>query len=118
MDEWNIGDICFIIANKAKGYVYPYKILSISEKGYYHIQSEITGMRHNVSPSRMFHSKEEALQSLGFPAHAEQKIVDKNSFDTESDDRQSPVEAVEGIGALLCDRENDYSRNIDPDGGT
>lgn len=72
MDEWNLGDICYIIANKTKGYVYPYKILSILEKGYFHIQSGITGMRHNVSPSRMFHSKEEALQSLELSAHIEQ----------------------------------------------
>ena len=59
-----IGDVCYLVMNKAKGYVYPFTIQSITEKGYYHVVSESNGLHHNVSASRLYRSKEAALDSL------------------------------------------------------
>lgn len=62
--DWKIGDICYVVMNKAKGYVYPFRIKSITDKGYYFVESETNRSRHNLSPQRMFRTKEDALNSL------------------------------------------------------
>ena len=33
-NNWKIGDICYVVMNKTKGYVYPFRIKSITDKGY------------------------------------------------------------------------------------
>ena len=63
-NNWKIGDICYVVMNKTKGYVYPFRIKSITEKGYFFVISETNNSRHNVSPQRMYRTKEDALNSL------------------------------------------------------
>ena len=59
--EWNIGDICVMVASGPKRYTQEFKVQSFDGK-YYTVRRGDD--LYHVSPSRMFQTKEEALASL------------------------------------------------------
>ena len=59
---WSKGDICVMITNKAKKSTSEY-IVENYDGVYFGVRSH-TGLYHRVSPWRMFHTREEAIEAL------------------------------------------------------
>ena len=59
---WNKGDTCVMITNKAKKSTSEY-IVENYDGVYFGVRSH-TGLYHRVSPWRMFHTREEAIEAL------------------------------------------------------
>lgn len=76
-DGWHVGDICFLITNKAKRYALPHTVESFD--GIYFGVRGKTGLFHHASPWRMFHTREEAIASLENP---EPSIVQRKTKQT------------------------------------
>ena len=90
--DWKIGDICYVVMNKTKGYVYPFRIKSITEKGYFFVESETNSSRHNLSPQRMFRTKEDALNSL----KSDRVIATNENTNTEPTETEISEEQQDG----------------------
>ena len=60
--EWKAGDTCVVITNKAKRSTAEYRVLC--PNGHYFFVESKTGAKHNLSPSRMFRTRDEALATL------------------------------------------------------
>lgn len=60
--EWKSGDTCVVITNKAKRSTAEYRVLCPNGP-YFFVESK-TGIKHNLSPSRMFRTRDEALATL------------------------------------------------------
>ncbi len=74
---WHNGDICYLITNKAKRQAVGHTVESF-DGTYFGVRSR-TGLFHRASPSRLFHSKEEAihfLESSQFPTAQTKKILE------------------------------------------
>ena len=61
-EGWRKGDVCYLIANKAKRIAIAHTVESFDGR-YFGVLGN-SGMFHRVSPGRMFRSKEEAVASL------------------------------------------------------
>ena len=59
---WSKGDTCVMITNKAKKSICEYIVESYDGK-YFGVRSH-TGLYHQVSPWRMFRTREDAIESL------------------------------------------------------
>ena len=59
---WNRGDTCVMITNKAKKSTCEYTVENY-DGVYFGVRSH-TGLYHRVSPWRMFHTREEAIEAL------------------------------------------------------
>ncbi len=59
--NWQIGDTCVMVTNKAKGYTSEFTVESFDGK-YYGIRHG--AYYHRVSPNRIFPTREAALESL------------------------------------------------------
>lgn len=59
---WRKGDTCYLITNRAKRTAAPHTVESFDGR-YFGVRGN-SGLFHRASPSRMFHSKEEAAASL------------------------------------------------------
>lgn len=60
--DWNKGDTCVLITNKAKKSTCEYIVEGYDGK-YFGVRSH-TGLYHRVSPWRMFRTREDAVESL------------------------------------------------------
>ena len=60
--EWKVGDTCVVITNKVKRSTAEYRVLC-PNGNYFFVESK-TGAKHNLSPSRMFRTRDEALATL------------------------------------------------------
>lgn len=60
--EWKPGDTCVVITNKKKRQTAEYRI--ITPNGEYFFVESKTGTKHNLSPHRMFRTRDDALASL------------------------------------------------------
>lgn len=60
-DGWRAGDTCFMVTNRRKGCTNQYTVRGYDGK-YFELQDR-SGNLHSASPSRLFHSREEALAS-------------------------------------------------------
>lgn len=60
--EWKVGDTCVVITNKAKRSTSEYRVLC--PNGPYFLVESKTGVKHNLSPNRMFRTRDEALATL------------------------------------------------------
>lgn len=58
---WEIGNLCVMITNKKKGYTQEYTIQGYNGK-YFELRDRRGGL-HRASVSRMFKSRDEAIQS-------------------------------------------------------
>ena len=61
-NEWKPGDTCVVIVNKQKRQTAEYRVLQANGP-YFFVESK-TGSHHNLSPNRMFRTRDEALSTL------------------------------------------------------
>lgn len=88
-NNWKIGDICYVVMNKTRGYVYPFRIKSITEKGYFFVISETNNSRHMMThtcpidylPTEMFMSTRQNASIKRKPRKAKSKKLFKPDID-------------------------------------
>ena len=86
--DWKPGDTCVMFTNKAKGYTAEFTIEDFDGR-YYGIRRG--PYRHNVSPSRIFPTREDALASL------EPQEPEKTTEPAVPTDEETDEEISEGI---------------------